>query len=150
MKLLRNSIMVLMLAALGTVWSCGGDDPSPLSIIERLSGTWTIAAASEGGSPATFDTAGFSITFNEDGSYTITPGSLPLEYKPNYASSGNSGSFALGSGNSQIIFDGNIAAAVSVSDLQPTDETKPLTSMTVSFQLDDKNNTSLSFDLVKQ
>ena len=149
MKLLRNSVMVLMLAALGTIWSCGGDDPSPLGILERLSGTWTIDAAFENGSPASFDTSGFSITFNEDGTYSVVTGSLPVEYKPNYASSSNSGNFALGSGDSEIIFDSNSAAAVGISKLQPTDETQPLTSMTVSFELDDKNNTSITFALVK-
>lgn len=150
MKFLRNSVMVLMLAALGTIWSCGGgDDPTPLELINRITGTWVIESAQENGSTATFDTAGFSITLGEDGRYSISLGSLPVEYKPNYASAGTSGAWSL-VGSNQIVFDGNSVTAISISNLLPSDNTQLLTNMTVSFTLDDKNSTSITFDLIRQ
>lgn len=140
--------MVLMLAALGTIWSCGGDDPSPLEFLNRASGTWTIASATENGSTPSFSTTGFSITLNEDASYSITLGSLPVEYKPNYASTGNTGTWSL-TGTSSIIFDGNAATAVSITSFSPQDETQRLTNLSISFVLDDKNATAVVFNLVR-
>ena len=149
MNFLRNSIMVLMLAALGTIWSCGGgSDPDPLTFLQRVSGTWTIASATEAGGSPSFSTSGFSLTINEDGTYSITQGSLPVEYQTNYANPVTAGSWTL-QGQTGIIFDGSAATAVSIVSFSPTDDTQELTNMTISFTLDDKNATVIVFNLVK-
>jgi hypothetical protein len=151
MKLIRQSLVMLALLALGTLWSCGGSDPvDPLAFLDRIAGTWTIGAARENGQPATFSVSGFSLTINANGSYSVTLGSLPPAAKPNYASTANNGTWSLESGNTKIAFDGNTAAAVSISNLTPTDDTQRLTGMTVTFTIDDKNATTYAFDMVKQ
>ena len=150
MKILRSSLMAFALFALAALWSCGPkDDPDPLTFLERIAGTWTIEELRINGD-ADNTAYTFSVTFNENGNYSISLGNLPEELKPNSGLS-NSGSWtATSTGTSLTFTDATGTASVTLKNALPTEDTKELTNVTVAFSAEvEKVNSSIEMDLVK-
>jgi hypothetical protein len=75
MKILRNIFFLVLSVALVTVTSCGNNDDDGPSDIDRFVGTWTASSVTLDGNDVTSpEYTGFTVTFNDDGSYITTNG----------------------------------------------------------------------------
>ncbi len=103
-------LYILFIAIVGATTACkkdNGDDPKPLTEIEKIAKTWQVSKVFMNGQE---DTSGsfssFSITFNANNgnatTYTVTPGNAidTPNQTPN-----NQGVWALTANNTQIILD---------------------------------------------
>lgn len=75
MKNIKYIFSVVALLSLVTFISCGDDDPSGPSDIDRLAGVWSGTNVTLDGVDVTSpEYANFRITFNDDGSYITVDG----------------------------------------------------------------------------
>lgn len=120
MKHIRIFLLLLAAAGLSLFASCGGDDPEPEPTnIDLLSITWQISNVTSGG---VTNFSNFRITLTatngSPATYSITnPDGIP---QPNYTTPNQtSGSWSVNNTDNptQLIFDGNTTAAVTISGL---------------------------------
>lgn len=143
------SLMFLLLpTTLLTVASkCGG--ATAKTPVELITGTWRVARVLLNGNPDnTGNYTAFRITFQSASgnptTYSVTPGNAPA--KPNL-NPANTGSWALGSNNTQIILDRGTPNEIILTVLESTEN-----SLRIRFKLPrnvDKTEPEYTFELVR-
>lgn len=124
MKFLKYILLLASATSLLFAAACSGGDEPELTSAQKIAKAWVISS----GAPAGVDASGFSITFNANdqglpSTYVVTPGDLgTLGMKPNYNSTGNSGSWEFNTTETEITFEAGGAgeSVVSVSGISET------------------------------
>jgi Lipocalin-like domain len=116
MKLFKNQLLVVILALIALVTSCGPKTPDPTEV-ELLAKTWRVSRATiNGQADNNTNYSAFRITFQRSDqtptNYTVVPGNAP---RPNLSPT-NTGTWVLSADKKQITLDrGNATAEITLT-----------------------------------
>jgi hypothetical protein len=148
MKLFKNQPLLILMALVGLLSSCGTSTPEP-TVVELLAKTWRVSRATiNGQADNNTNYSAFRITFTRNDqnptTYTVIPGNAP---RPNL-NPANTGAWVLTQNNTQIVLDrGNAQAEITINIVGTiTNE-----ALTISWRVPrtvDKTEPTLQYELV--